>query len=489
MALPFLYFLIQVFLIFPLIHGKPSLSELLYQNHEEYRDSTIIHRRFSPEELEDRLTRIGEPWEITRAGQSLEGRPIYSVRTGEGSTRVLLWSQMHGDEATATMAFLDLFRFFEASGDGFDPLRQRILSRLDIHFVPMLNPDGAARFIRRNALGIDLNRDALRLTSPEAQLLKALRDSLQPEWGFNMHDQRRFYGVGDQDRPVALAFLAPAFDEDRSLNEGREAAMKLIGGIVKDIQPFVGGYIARYNDAYERRAFGDNFQKWGTRTILVESGIIRGDWEKQELRRLNFVLLLSALDQIADGTWEEQSLRSYRRIPYNSRNAFFDLLLRNVTVRDRNGEPRKVDIGFRNQETGWDSIRGTTYEGRISDIGDLSMHYGHVDFEGAGYRIQSGKIYPRAFRNLADLMRSDPIPFLEKGYSVFQLQALPDPEKQSDLPFQLILPGEKPDYKLGLGRNPQFYLCQDDACSYYVQNGHLYRLDRDTGRLRQRVNP
>jgi len=480
---------IQVMLISFVIPAPPTLAEQLYQRHGEFRDSTIVHRRFSPEQLQDRLARIGEPWEIMQAGESLEGRPIRSVRLGEGTTRVLLWSQMHGDEATATMAFLDLFRFFEASGDGFDGLRERIRSQLDIHFIPMLNPDGAAQFNRRNALGIDLNRDALRLTSPEAQLLKALQDSLQPEWGFNMHDQRRFYGVGDQDRPVALAFLAPAFNEERSMNEGREAAMKLIGGIVKDIKPFVGDYIARYNDAFEKRAFGDNFQKWGTRTILVESGIITGDWEKQELRRLNFVLLLSALDQIATGSWEERSLREYRRIPYNSRDAFFDLLLRKVTVRDRKGEPRLVDIGFRNLETGWDSIRGTTYEGRISDIGDLSKQYGHVDFEGTGYRVQSGKVYPRAFRNLSDLLRSDPIALLAEGYSVFQLRALPDPEKRSKLPFRLILPDGVPGYRLGIGGNPQFYLCQENVCSYYLQDGQLYLLDRDKGLLMQLINP
>ena len=55
-----------------------------------------------------------------------------------------------------------------------------ILSTLTLHVVPMLNPDGAERFQRRNAQSIDINRDALRLQTPEGRALKALRDRLQP---------------------------------------------------------------------------------------------------------------------------------------------------------------------------------------------------------------------------------------------------------------------------------------------------------------------
>ena len=39
--------------------------------------------------------------------------------------------------------------------------------------VPMLNPDGAERYARRNAQAIDINRDALQLATPEGRLLKA----------------------------------------------------------------------------------------------------------------------------------------------------------------------------------------------------------------------------------------------------------------------------------------------------------------------------
>jgi hypothetical protein len=50
-------------------------------------------------------------------GTSAEGRSIHHLTCGEGKTTILLWSQMHGDESTATMALFDLFNFFTARDD------------------------------------------------------------------------------------------------------------------------------------------------------------------------------------------------------------------------------------------------------------------------------------------------------------------------------------------------------------------------------------
>src|SRR3954465_6491690 len=94
---------------------------------------------------------------LEQVGASLEGRSINMVTMGSGPFRVLLWSQMHGDEPTATAALFDVFEYFGKHRS--DPAVQRILASLTLYIVPMLNPDGADRFQRRNAQGIDINRD------------------------------------------------------------------------------------------------------------------------------------------------------------------------------------------------------------------------------------------------------------------------------------------------------------------------------------------
>ena len=48
---------------------------------------------------------------LKKVGQSVEGRSLNMLSFGTGETRLLLWSQMHGDEPTATAALLAIFNF------------------------------------------------------------------------------------------------------------------------------------------------------------------------------------------------------------------------------------------------------------------------------------------------------------------------------------------------------------------------------------------
>ena len=52
---------------------------------------------------------------------------------------------------------------------------------------------------------------------------------------------------------------------------------------------------------YTERAFGDSMSRWGTPTVLLETGGWHGPGEAERLVRLNFVVLLSALHALARG--------------------------------------------------------------------------------------------------------------------------------------------------------------------------------------------
>jgi Predicted carboxypeptidase len=114
------------------------------------------------------LDKHGVAFKKTKIGTSEENRPIYSFKIGTGSKKILLWSQMHGNESTGTKAMFDLFNTFSSTTKEL----QNILNTCTLIFIPMLNPDGAEVFTRVNANNIDLNRDAVDKKAKESQIFK-----------------------------------------------------------------------------------------------------------------------------------------------------------------------------------------------------------------------------------------------------------------------------------------------------------------------------
>ena len=242
---------------------------------------------------------------------------------------------MHGDESTATMALFDIFNFFTAN-DKFVDFKKAILDKLTIYIIPMLNPDGAELFQRRNSYDIDINRDAIKQQSAEGRILKSVFDSIKPDFGFNLHDQNGRYSVGQTSSVAAISVLAPAFNHAKEINPVRKRAMQLIGSINDALCCFVPGNIAKYSDEFEPRAFGDNFQKWGMSTVLIESGGMKNDPEKQYLRKLNFTAILSAFGSIASSSYEDTSLSVYEQIPFNDK-LICNTVLRNLKLKTNGG--------------------------------------------------------------------------------------------------------------------------------------------------------
>ncbi|HJU86946.1 MAG TPA: M14 family zinc carboxypeptidase [Gemmatimonadota bacterium] len=336
---------------------------------DAYRVPGLEHRRFTHDAYWAAVgSALGEAdasvrVSIAEVGRSVEGRSIRAVTIGRGPVPVLLWSQMHGDESTATMSLADILHWWAASPED-DRLRRELADRLTITMIPMLNPDGAERFVRHNALGVDVNRDARRLATPEARILKDVRDSLDPDFGFNLHDQGS-NTAGPDGELVGIALLAPAADEERSWGPVRQRARRLSGVIAAALEEEIPGRIARYDDSFTPRAFGDNMQRWGTSTVLIESGALPEDPEKQELRRLNVLAILTALTSIADGSLESASTAPYDDLPMNV-DVTNDLVLSGGRVVMGDGASYPLDVAIV-----YDDAVARTGP-RYGEIGDLA---------------------------------------------------------------------------------------------------------------------
>ena len=324
------------------------------------------------DELVRRLKALpADMFSVEQIGTSVEGRSINHVRVGNGPTPVLLWSQMHGDEPTATAALFDIFEFLSRHRG--DERVRRLLSRLTLHVVPMLNPDGAERFQRRNAQGIDVNRDALRLVTPEGRALKAIRDRVKPQVGFNLHNQSWGTAIGDPPRPASISLLAVAYDKARSENAGRVLTKKLCAVIRDALEPFAAGQIGRYDDSFEVRAFGDNITLWGTPVVLIETGPWPGEDVDTPLIRLNFVAILAALDALATGRVNAANPRRYEELPMNDSGLLY-ILIRNATVIAGTGvQPYVADIGISGTRRVRlvNGRREVQVQMSVSDLGDL----------------------------------------------------------------------------------------------------------------------
>ena len=473
----FLNFLLTILFLsllsFPAAAQPSDLIQQLWKSYPEFKEDALSQRRIKHQDLQPLIQKLKKEqgFEVNRIGKSIEGRSLNLISIGTGKTTVFLWSQMHGDESTATMAIFDIFNFI--SSDKFKDKKEALFKNVTLHFLPMLNPDGAEVFQRRNALGIDVNRDALRLQSPEGKTLKRIRDSLSADFGFNLHDQSKYYNAEASASPATISFLAPAYNYEKDVNEVRGNAMKLIVGMNVELQKFIPGQVAKYNDDFEPRAFGDNIQKWGTSTILIESGGFLNDPEKQKIRKLNFVAILSAIFSISNQDYKTWSIDDYKEIPEND-SKLYDLKLTGLQY-ELLGENYILDLGINNQEVS-NGKNGYYYRSQIADQGDLSTNYGYKTRDLSGYKIKQGAIYPKIFDNLKDLEKLDFPSILSAGFSYVRVKNIPKNENYTNYPIQVVnedfmIPG-----RLGVGSNPTFFLEKDGKMEFAVINGFFLDL-------------
>ena len=252
---------------------------------------------------------------ISIIGYSVEDRPIYNLKFGHGPIKILLWSQMHGNESTTTKALFDCFNLFETNN--FIP--NSILNACTLCVIPILNPDGAERYTRINANEIDLNRDAQDLSQPESKILRDIYNSFQPDYCFNLHGQRSIFGVNDSGISATLSFLSPSQDEECSLTPNRKVAMAVIAEVNNLLQEEIPNSIGRYNDGFNLDCVGDTFQNFGVPTLLYEAGHYSNDYNREDVRRFMFIAIIKGLDIISKGV-DGSNYKDYFKIPKNSKS-------------------------------------------------------------------------------------------------------------------------------------------------------------------------
>ncbi|MFC4096868.1 M14 family metallopeptidase [Euzebyella saccharophila] len=342
-------------------------------SYEEIKEKSVYGRYLSHEMVAKYLESIKQEFEIKEVGLSVRQKKIHTITLGTGKTKILMWSQMHGNESTTTKAVFDFINFLRTDAES----SRQILENCTIKIIPMLNPDGADAYTRVNANEVDLNRDAQNRTQPESIVLRKVYEGFSPDFCFNLHDQRTIFNVGTTPKPATVSFLAPAYNEERSISPSRAISMKLIVAMNDTLQKLIPDQVGRYDDSFNANCVGDTFQMMNTPTILFESGHYPNDYEREETRWYIFQALLKGVAVISENKVNQFDLESYQQIPENQK-LFLDLLLKNVqSLTGKKNTPNSCAFHFKE----------TLIDGKIEFVPelqeeiDLRKFYFHATYD------------------------------------------------------------------------------------------------------------
>ena len=344
---------------------------------------------------------------VNEVGKSAQGREIFQIEWGKGPKKVFMWSQMHGDEPTATPALIDMFTILQANRE--KDWVKAIENSVTIRAVPMLNPDGAEVYQRRSSQGIDINRDARDLATPEARLLKSLRDAWEPEIGFNLHNQQALTTVGTSNKQAAISFLVVFGDEAKTMTPGLERNRRLVVAMNQALSQYMPGHIGRYGDEWTPSAFGDSFSEWGTPVILIETGALHGK-DEMFLVKMNFIAFVTSMKLLADGSFTAFNPNDYEFIPNNSSGRIVNFVFRNATIIDRTkpSEPSGAgDLAIVLERRRAEQLQPT----RIRQVGPLLSTAGLDEYDASEFNV-TGRFQSLKQGNYGELL------FYKKGRDV-----------------------------------------------------------------------
>ena len=347
------------------------LQKTLKSLFDSHKEVSLFGRFIHQESIAPLLDKLDKKFTVEVVGKSVNAIPIHTITFGSGTKKILMWSQMHGNESTTTKAVFD---FLNAISEEKNTLNH-ILEQCTIKIIPILNPDGAKAYTRLNANGVDLNRDAQDLSQPESKVLREVFNTFNPDYCYNLHGQRTMFSAGKDRKPATVSFLAPAEDENCTITETRKLAMEIIAKMNTNLQSQIKGMVGIYDDAFNSNCVGDTFQATQTPTILFEAGHYPDDYNREKVREFIFQSLLVSLNYISNHTLSGKGYKPYLDIPQNEK-LFYDILIKNA-----NG----LDVAIQYQEV----LMGKDIKfiPKIEKISNLSDFFGHKEIDANGYEV------------------------------------------------------------------------------------------------------
>lgn len=352
---------------------------------------TLFGRYITLDDIEPILQKWNTDNQLQIIGTSVLGKPIYSYTIGTGKIKILLWSQMHGNESTTTKALFDLLQLLH----GDSSIGKNLLLEFTFCCLPMVNPDGSQLYTRENANNVDLNRDAFQLTQPESKALRTIFENFKPDYCYNLHDQRTIYGAGDTGKPATISFLAPAFNEERHIHHARAKAIDIIAAMNETLQKYIPNQVGRFDDAFNINCVGDMFQTLHVPTILFEAGHFPNDYDRELSRQYLFIALISGFEFLSENVIVSNGLQDYLNIPQN-KVCFYDFVYKNVNI---NYDSNKRITNFASQFVEELIDNKICFNAFIIAVGDLKDFFGHIELDA------KGEVYKDEFENKPQINR------------------------------------------------------------------------------------